>query len=428
MKNTLKAEMWDRLQYFFKHFFDRTMHCVTYYDGQLDQDILQKVYYNFAINAPILRSTFKYNPIRPYWKVNDIKYSDFFKLIITDKVNLDKEINSFLLSIIYPTDKTQFKIRLFRCNGKDVLVCLFNHMCFDGGDLKYVQEKVSEAYTQLSLGKEYKFDIKNGTRSASQVYSSMSKEDKKAAKSLYKNVTNIDKIYFPFTDKSDSDKPRIIKHLIDADTFLAMKSKSKSMGYTLNDIIIAAYARALMNVCDLPLDRCFTIPNMIDIRRYIEGGKTSGLTNMTSIIQCKLEGGVGNDIFDTVKNANSAMNKLKQDKFMGLYGLPLINLAYTIFPQFISDIALKIGYKTPLCALSNIGIIDDAKIKMSEIQAEYSYLTGGIKFKPFFQLALTTYKNVITLSLAIKCSDQDEIKIKEFYKFFIEEINHFINN
>ena len=48
---------------------------------------------------------------------------------------------------------------------------------------------------------------------------------------------------------------------------------------------------------------------------------------------------------------------------MGLYSLPLLKLAYSIFPYIISEQAIKIGYLNPLIGMSNIGVMDDRALK-----------------------------------------------------------------
>ena len=42
MKKLLKAEMWDKMQYLFRNYYDRMMHCVLYYDGPVDEDALRR--------------------------------------------------------------------------------------------------------------------------------------------------------------------------------------------------------------------------------------------------------------------------------------------------------------------------------------------------------------------------------------------------
>ena len=54
MKKILKAEMWDKMQYLFRNYYDRMMHCVLYYDGEIDEDALVKALEFQISRVPVL--------------------------------------------------------------------------------------------------------------------------------------------------------------------------------------------------------------------------------------------------------------------------------------------------------------------------------------------------------------------------------------
>ena len=47
------------------------------------------------------------------------------------------------------------------------------------------------------------------------------------------------------------------------------------------------------------------------------------------------------DIFETIKYVVESSNKFKKDKFMGLYGLPLLNFGYSFMPHAVSEEIIK---------------------------------------------------------------------------------------
>ena len=323
MKKFLKAEMWDKMQYLFRNYYDRTMHAVYFYDGTIDEEALKKVYDAILKKIPVLHSTFHNNFIRPYWTVNeDHTSADYFELVETDDVwgYLDK----FLGTEICAQGKVQFRVKLIRANGKDVLATICNHMCFDGPDLKYFNSKVAETYTEYKKSGKLAPDIKSGTRSAEQVYSAMNEEDYKHAKSLYKNVSTVEnKHTFPFAANDGTERSRLVLRKLDKASFLAMKARGKAQGATINDIILAAYFRALFKVtkAESPL----TVPCMYDLRKYI-GGSTAGLTNLIGFMPCTLSPDYGKDMEETVEKVKEALLPAKNDRFTGLYSLPLLKL------------------------------------------------------------------------------------------------------
>ena len=94
-ENRFPAEMWDKMQFILRNYYDGTMHTALYYDGELDVDILKNAYMYIIKTAKILRSTFHKSAIKSYWTVNeDYSPDDFFYLIETDKP--EEELNKFI--------------------------------------------------------------------------------------------------------------------------------------------------------------------------------------------------------------------------------------------------------------------------------------------------------------------------------------------
>ena len=63
----LKAELWDKVQYIFRNYYDRMIHCAVYYDGEVNLQYLRKAVYKIVTHFPVLRSTFKSSSIDPHW-------------------------------------------------------------------------------------------------------------------------------------------------------------------------------------------------------------------------------------------------------------------------------------------------------------------------------------------------------------------------
>ena len=70
MPELIKAEMWDKMQYLFRNYYDRMVHCVQYYDGLIDIKVLKTVLVYMTEKVPVLHSSFHGNVIEPYWTVD----------------------------------------------------------------------------------------------------------------------------------------------------------------------------------------------------------------------------------------------------------------------------------------------------------------------------------------------------------------------
>ena len=201
-----------------------------------------------------------------------------------------------------------------------------------------------------------------------------------------------------------------------------MKNKGKAMGATINDVLLAAYFRTLYRY--VGTTDTITVPCMYDLRRYT-GGKSLGLTNMIGFMPCTISPDVGETMADTVVKVQEALKGAKEDKFTGLYSLPLLKLAYTVFPHCISEIAIRIGYTNPYIGMSNIGIINPMEFGFSGLTLVDAFYSGAVKYKPYMQLALTTFQNEITFSVGIRGNDEDAKIFHSFMKDVIQEIKNF---
>lgn len=421
MKKVLKAEMWDKMQYLFRNYYDRMMHCALFYNGTIDADVLTRVLHFQLDNVPVLHSRYHNNPVKPYWVVQDYKTDDFLTVRASD--DLDRDIMAFVTQRIPITDNVQIKVGLFTKDGKSAIAFVVNHMCFDGGDLKYFVTKLCENYTKLLAGDE-NLEIKHGTRSYDAVYSAMSEEDKKTAKSLYRNISAVkDEHFFPLTEKREGDVNRIVRRKLSAERFNAARLAGKAMGFTVNDIILAAYVRSLYEFGVCKDDERLTIPCMVDLRRHLaKGGLETGLTNHTGFMPVTIDGN-GKDMRDMLDKVAKAMEKNKHDKFLGLYSLPLLHLAYAVFPHCISEQAIKLGYDNPLIGMSNIGSIKPSDYRMGDAVPEDGFYTGAVKGKPFMQLALTTFEGEVTFTIAITGNEEDEKIVNEFFDILLDNID-----
>ena len=150
MKQRLKAEMWDKMQYLFRNYYDRMVHCVIYFDGELDINILKQCLIFINEKNPVLHSSFHYDVVDPYWEVEDYVIDDF--LIVKDSDDLDADVNAHITQSIPVESNAQYRIGIYKKDGKCAFAMIINHMCSDGGDLKYFIRNLATCYTKLLDG------------------------------------------------------------------------------------------------------------------------------------------------------------------------------------------------------------------------------------------------------------------------------------
>jgi NRPS condensation-like uncharacterized protein len=419
MKRKLKAELWDKMHYLFRDFNDRMVHVALYYDFEIDIDVLKTVLICFFEKTPVLHSAFIDNKIAPYWEVKEYHIDDV--LTVERVEDLDAAAEAFLTRYIPPESDLQMEAAVFFRDGKSVLCLIENHMCMDGGDLKYFLNALCKAYSAYDLERKSPVDLRTGSRAYTAVYEDYSYAEQRMAKNLYKNVCAKDGHRFPLTEDSARDASFIARRTIPASMFDRIKSTGKKHGATVNDMLLAAYFYSLYDLAGYGTNESVTISCAIDLRRHIKDNTGEGLTNHTAFMQCAVPER-GADIFRTLRYVTASSERYKKDKFMGLYGLPLLNLGYSILPHAASEEIIKIGYSNPLLAMSNIGILNEEALSLSGHAPTGGFMTGAVKYKPYVLLSATTLRKEITLSMCVRGNEEDRRIVERFFDLIEENL------
>jgi len=420
MVKRLNAELWDKMHYLFRDFNDRMVHVELHYDFEIDIDILKTVIICFLEKAPVLHSSFVDNKLRTYWRVNDYDIDDVLTVARPD--NLQEAIDDFLTQYIPPEDKLQIRFAVYYYEGKSVLLVVENHMCMDGGDLKYFMKALCKNYNDYAENAISPIDLKSGSRSYEKVYEDFSQTEQKMANNLYKNVCAKDDHRFPLTPDDIRDRSFIARRKINAERFSALRKSGKQMGATVNDMLIAAYFYSLYELAGYPRQDSVTISCAIDLRRHMKDTSETGITNQTAFMQCNIPE-LGEDIFKTLEYTKKSVERFKNDKFMGLYGLPLLKLGYSIMPQAASEQVIKIGYSNPLLAMSNIGILEQDKLALSGHEPFDGFMTGAVKYKPYVLLSATSLGGELTLSMCVRGNEEDKKTVEKFFDLMDKNID-----
>ena len=424
MERKLTAELWDKMHYLFRDFNDRMVHVELNYDFVLDVEALKTVIICAFEKVPVLHSKFVDKKLTTYWKVMPYSIEDV--LTVEYPEDMESAVEDFLTQYIPPESHVQMKFALFIKDGKSTLCMIENHMCMDGGDLKYFLQSFCQNYTKYVENGGSPIEYRTGSRAYTDVYSGFSQMESGVARRLFKNINARDNHKFPLTKNSIRDASFIARKKFSEETLAKLKAKGKEMGATVNEMLLAAYFYSVYELAGFPASDQVMISSAIDLRRHMETVADKGFTNHTAWMQCAIPER-GRDIFETVQYVVRSSNRFKKDKFMGLYGLPLLNFGYSILPHAASEEIIKIGYSNPYMAMSNIGIINGTHLSLCGNEPTDAFMSGAVKYKPFVLLTATTYKNVITLSMCVRGNDKDKEIVGQFFDLMEKNIKALTN-
>ena len=231
MERKLTAELWDKMHYLFRDFNDRMVHVELNYDFVLDVEALKTVIICAFEKVPVLHSKFVDKKLTTYWKVMPYHIDDV--LTVCEPENLEEAVEEFLTQYIPPESHIQMKFALFIKDGKSTLCMIENHMCMDGGDLKYFLQSFCKNYTEYVEKGISPIEYRTGSRAYTDVYSGFSQMESGVARRLFKNINARDNHKFPLTKNNIRDTSFIARKKFNEET---LKKYVKIEVINYNDI------------------------------------------------------------------------------------------------------------------------------------------------------------------------------------------------
>lgn len=424
-KERLHAELWDKMHYMFRDYNDRMVHVVLNYDYLIDVKALKSVIICFVEKIPVLHSSFHFSASNPYWEPEEYTIEELLT-VIDNPDDLEVATEDFIMQYLPPENNIQIKFAVINKDNKSTLCLVANHMCMDGGDLKSFLASFCEGYTLLVNEQKSPVEmIRQGSRSFEEVYSDLSATEKHAAKRLYKNVSNKDKHGFPFTEEKKTDKSFIVKRKISADKFAKLRAAGKALDATVNDVLVGAFLYSMYDIANFEDNEEIVVSCAVDLRRYIHNLSDVGYTNHTAYMPCSTPG-KARDIKESVEFAKISSRRNKDDRFMGLYGLPLLKLAYNIMPYVASENVIKIGYSNPLLSMSNIGVLDTNALSLCGNPPIDGFMTGAVKYKPFALMSATSLNGIMTLCICERGNDEDKAMLNRFFDAMEQHLDELV--
>lgn len=428
-KMKIKSEIWDNMQYFCKSYHDHHVRFVLYFEDIIDEEKLKRSLLKSMDIFPILKSKFVPDNLRSYWQeVEHVKIQDVFEL--REGIYTDEDIHSFLIKVINEENECQIKIKLFRDNEKDTLCILMNHMVCDGAGIKEYVNLLSSIYNNIDS--EENLLYKNYNRCGKQ-YADDFDLIKKAKLFIINNKSEINKNNMKFTlcEKESNPigsfnkiKKRIFIKTIDEEIFIKLKNRSKESNVTINDILITAYYRALLRTGHINRTDIL-IRTLIDLRRYLSEDKKSTICNLTSKIDCVINSDINEDFEKTLIKVNKLMSD-KKNNYPGLNGLALFNIIFNALPFIAGRFVINACYNKPYIGMSNIGVLNEEQMKFGNTVIKDAFITGPVKYPPYFQLSVSSFKNKLTFTAGTGFYIKDEKKLERFLSNIENEIYKYL--
>jgi len=412
------AEVFDQLQLLsdINGFNDHQLHCVLRFEHGPDAEILEKSVIASIEAIPILGTRYVDGP-RPRW--TSLDPDEFARAFVIAQTEM--EFEAFTVSRVNEGVGPQVRVCLLN-SGPSAVALKMNHMVCDAAGFKSYLDVFCKIYSGLTADPAYRPTAITGDRSMRGVLKRFAVSVMFKSLFLQSGDNNRSGDYrFPLSESGEA-RPFIITRKLGQDRVAALKDYSRGEGATLNDVVLTAYYRCLFRKLALRPGDELQIPVMVDMRRYLgEIGELKSLTNLTSMVMTKLDYRP-EERFEGALGRVKAIMDGKKGADIGLNGFVKLHLAYRILGDRIANRLLRSRLRNPLICMTNVGILDSARISFGDLRPRDAYLCGSIKYKPYFQLAMSSYADELTFSVNLCGGASDRDRIRSFLEEIEEEL------
>ena len=415
----IPCEMYDKVNLMCRNYMDRMARFEVDYDFIIDEVAFKNTAICCLECAPFMHSKVINSPLSPYWKVCDYHID---QMVTFEEVeDVEKARMEFFSKEIPLSSNIQMNIGVFINNSKSYVCFIWNHMCFDGGGYKAFWSDFCKNYSDYVLYGISPVNFSSGSRKYTEIYKDMDKDFAKKAKKQFANISPKDKHILPFEDTKKEDSVIIVHREVSAEKFSKAVDYAKSVGATVNDIIVAAYIDAFGKVSGMNENESINVSCATDLRRHLKDTKSIGYTNHVSFAHCYLEH-KGSDFKDTLNKVSLKTKEIKKDPYMGLHGLPLLNIAYKSMVYLQAETVVKLFYNNPTLSVSNVGKIDTVAFSLANTPPFSAFVAGAAKNKPCAVMTALTINGRLKASMCLRGNEKDKELLERFFTEFKNSI------
>ncbi len=383
------------------------------FSQQLDSERLANAV-NLTLDAePVLGCKFVENWRKPYWERLSRD-----KLNVFDVVHTEAELEVFKLSPIDEYDRPQVSVRLWNTPAKSRLLIKVSHYASDAAGVKDVARIISSIYARLADDPNYRPNTNlNGSRSARQVLKSVPKGKYLSLFRQFMSDTRaceIPKGTQTLLFKDGESVPLVyVNRTLLSDHVSVLVEYGHKYGSTLNDILLAAFFRALVAISNWDGQNQLRVTATLDLRNHIPEWYAESVANLSlGIIGWPSLGtDIGNDFPSTLERV-SRITKQRKQNYLGIETLLGSLLLLNTPPHSWSAKILKQRFdkltkqgNAPIC-LTNMGSIDPTVVTF-DTKPLSARLLPPINYPPSFAVGVSGYDGTLTLSSGIASINKD---------------------
>lgn len=327
------------------------------------------------------------------------------------------------------TEGPQLQACLFRDGQGDRLLLKVAHQAADAGGFKDIAAKLSAVYNRLEKEPGYKPKPNlTGCRDFSQIMRHVPFWAYPVIfinfmRQTWSNIVPASTLRLQMPQGPNEPLTYVIEH-IPAKRVEKIRQFGKARNATINDVMIAAYYRALVKEAGWDHKTMLRLQTTIDLRRwYLPNEKAGGICNLSVFEYPNLGRALGKDLGETV-DLVSRKTRSRKNGWIGLTDICLLPALSRLSLErhvkwSIRHVDYLIKRKAFPNALTNMGEIKKESVRFG-IEPVRAYLLTPFIFPPLFGGGMSMYQGELTLCGGVPAHARRTIET--FYQAIVENL------
>jgi NRPS condensation-like uncharacterized protein len=187
--------------------------------------------------------------------------------------------------------------------------------------------------------------------------------------------------------------PAFITHAQPAGRLAALRACAHVHGATVNDVLLAAWYRAVYRLVQPPAGTPLAVATHINLRRHLPGGRAGAIANLSQMVSTNIGVELGATLADTVALVQAEMARVKAAPPSLALPLLLKALPYGWVQRLFDAVATRLAQsERPVFAgtlFNNVGALDPARLTFSA-PVTNAYLTACVPTGSGLQVVVGT--------------------------------------
>ncbi len=399
---------------------------VLVFDGRLDKVRLGRAVRLLLEAEPVLGCRFVADTVPPVWRRLDTL--DAVPLLVAlESDDPAARASSFIAELFDQQVDPQVLSALIRGPSSDVLALKVEHAAVDGGALKEALYLLSAIYRKLGEAPDWEPEPNlEGLRHPA------------ADAGIFEKLRSLTPGSGLTPGRSDWNAPSVdrrgpaayVSASIGPEVFQSAAALGKSVGATVNDIILTAFYRTLHRVLGAAPGSRTPISISCELRKHLPAGTKTALGNISSVLQVSVTP-VANERFDgTLARVLEATREWKGagagrsisvsipmvDRFLRNRGLGFFRRMVAKATEAAGD--QQGGYPT----LTNIGIIDEKALDFgTDVRVDDAWLLGPVAPRSII-LTASTFRQRLHIAVGAEFAAIDQALVTGIVTGTVSEI------